>query len=93
MTAVDPGRLARAIHLDVESNGAGEWSVTGGRGRHCVTIGERGTICDCADSDLHPELACKHRLAVALVRLPAEVREALRELVPVRTSRRVRRVA
>jgi hypothetical protein len=89
MTAVDPGRLARAIHLDVEPTGAGIWSVTGGRTAHVVTRAG----CDCVDGEVHPEQICKHRLAVVLARLSAEIREALRELVPSKRAETRRPVA
>lgn len=75
---VDPGRLARALHLEAGEIGAGQWTVTGGRRPHVVTAG----ACDCIDSEMHPNVECKHRLAVTLAALPAEMRVALRELVP-----------
>ena len=78
MMHVEPGRLVRAVHLEVGEIGGGQWTVTGGRQTHLVTT----EACDCIDSEMHPNVECKHRLAVRLAVLPAEIREALRALVP-----------
>lgn len=82
MPAVDPSRLARAVHLDVTEATPGSWTVSGGRSTHRVSKAQDGTVCDCVDSQVHPELVCKHRLAVRLSRLPPELRVGLRAIVP-----------
>jgi hypothetical protein len=85
---IDPQRLARAVHLEVEVCGAARWIVSGGKQVHTVT----GAECDCQDSALRPGAVCKHRLAVQLARLPAEMREALRLVAPAKAAgRQVRR--
>ncbi len=83
MTA-DFERLARAIHLDVETiaNGDG-WIVTGGSGSHLVS----GSACDCIDFGVRGT-PCKHLLAVALRRGDPDVLETLRLLVPLPRRRR-----
>jgi hypothetical protein len=80
-----PARLARAVHLDAEPQGAGTWRVIGGAAAHVVTMTAAGaTVCDCRDSAVHAG-RCKHRLAVALLALDADARAVLRELVPLPT--------
>lgn len=83
MMRVERGRLARAVHLEVEALGARQWAVTGGRERHLVTT----EGCDCVDSGVHLGIVCKHQLAIGLVCLPVEVLNALRALVPVQRAR------
>jgi hypothetical protein len=69
----------------------GRWSVRGGRAVHVVTLDAGRLRCDCVDGEMHPAVACKHRLAVALHRLPVPIRESLAALVPL--PRRARRKA
>ena len=85
---VDPRRLARAIHLDAVQVAPGRWIITGGRARHVVATDSSSARCECHDATMR-RAVCKHRLAVALHRLPAPVRAALRLLVP--RPRRARR--
>jgi len=86
--AVDPARLARAVHLRAEPLGQGLWRVTGGDAPHLVDI-ETGS-CDCVDYRLLGT-RCKHVLAVRLAVLEPETRGALRDVVPM--PKRVRRTA
>lgn len=88
---VDRPRLQRAAHLTVERLAPGQYRVSGGAGVHLVTILATGPRCDCVDGQMHPAVACKHRLAVALRRLPAPICAALRDVVPL--PRRARRKA
>lgn len=46
VTAIDPMRLARAVHLDVHQVAEAEWVVSGGRARHVVTLEPSGALCD-----------------------------------------------
>lgn len=80
---VDPARLARAVHLEAESLGAGRWRVRGGAAPHIVEVAIRVRRCDCQDARRHPG-SCKHVLRVALEALPREVLTALRAVVPDR---------
>jgi hypothetical protein len=73
--SVDPARVARALHLDVEPLGPGAYRVSGGREPHVV----RGTDCDCADARFHRG-PCKHRIAIHVATLHPAVRSALRKI-------------
>lgn len=75
---LDPARLHRALFLDAERIGDGLWSVRGGAAPHSVTP----DACDCYDFTMHPDADCKHRLAVRLSALDAELLDGLRALVP-----------
>ena len=77
--AIDPGRLRRAVHLDAERQPDGSWRVSGGKGAHIVAADGGG--CDCTDYGVRQAL-CKHRLAVHLAALDADVLGALRLVVP-----------
>jgi hypothetical protein len=79
---VDLARLQRAAHLVAVPLAPGRWSVRGGRAMHVVTLDAGRLRCDCVDGQMHPAVACKHRLAVALHRLPEPIRAALRDVVP-----------
>ena len=73
MSTIDPGRVRRALHLDVQPTEDG-WLVTGGSAPHVV----RGRVCDCADARFHRG-PCKHRVATYLhLQLDPRVRDALR---------------
>lgn len=85
---VDPVRVARALHLEVEGTAPDRWQVTGGEAAHEVARTAAGVFCDCVDARRGQDAPCKHRLAVVLARLPVEVREALRALVPPPVRRR-----
>lgn len=75
---VDPGRVRRALVLDVQELEDGTFVVHGGGEPHHV----RGRECDCPDSLYRPDRVCKHRLSVYLARqLDERVRAALREAV------------
>lgn len=75
---VDPGRVRRALALDVDELEDGSFVVRGGSIPHHV----RGTECDCPDSVYRPDRVCKHRLSVYLARqLDERVRQALREAI------------
>ncbi len=79
---IDAGRLRRAIHLEVLVVGAGAWEVLGGRQGHRVEKRGGRLCCDCQDAMARPGVHCKHVIAIHLSRLPQEVRDGLRELVP-----------
>lgn len=82
---VDGQRLARAAHLAVVRIAADRYRVTGGSAEHVVQLVNGRLRCDCEDAVRHASSAtvCKHRLAVALHRLPAPIVAALRDLVPL----------
>jgi hypothetical protein len=87
VTAVDAGRLARAVHLEAEVHGPGLWVVRGGRMPHRVEREGDRLVCDCVDADMNLNRPCKHVLAVQLRRLPEPIRMALREVVVVKAPR------
>lgn len=76
---IDPGRLLRALRLEVERLRPGCYRVTGGDEPHLVQVGDDGRwACDCTDSAMRPSAVCKHRLAVYVWRrLAPSVRAAL----------------
>lgn len=81
------GRLARALHLQVDRKGD-FWHVSGGVGVHVVNAD--ATSCDCADFVIRGAL-CKHRVAIQLRLGNPDAIAALRELVPPpNRSRRTR---
>jgi len=81
--AVDPARLARAIHLEVQRLAGQVYRVSGGARPHRVTVAPHGMIaCDCWDAATRPG-RCKHALAVRVLRLDPDLRAALRVLVAV----------
>ena len=61
---VDPGRLLRALALEVETLGPDTYRVTGGRERHTVTTDNVPWRCDCPDGAYRPSIRCKHVVAV-----------------------------
>lgn len=75
---IDYERLKRALRLTVQSSSGGCYTVTGGRGVHTVDPQQRS--CDCLDHRVRAGVVCKHRLAVQLAALDAELVAALREL-------------
>jgi hypothetical protein len=85
----DSARLARAVHLVVESIGTETWRVSGGVTDHVVT----GDRCDCTDYLVRGG-RCKHILSVMLFTGDREVLYALREVVPLPSrSRRARAIS
>lgn len=75
---IDPGRLQRAVWLDVRKLDAETWEVTGGTAPHTVS---RMVGCDCLDAAYNPDAECKHILAIRLARAGPDVLAGLRELV------------
>lgn len=73
MTAIDPGRLRRAVHLDARPLPGGGW-----------TVGERTVRprhgCTCPDRQIRGP-GCKHELAVRLSGLDDGILAALRQVV------------
>ena len=68
MTAIDPGRLARSLYLDVRPLHDGDvYEVSGGASPHVVRSTADGLVCDCADARFYRG-ECKHALAVTLWR-------------------------
>ncbi len=79
---VDPGRLLRALDLEVETLGPYTYRIAGGREPHTVTTDRVPWRCDCPDSAYRPGIRCKHVVAVYFARqLAAPVRRALRQAV------------
>ena len=87
---IDPGRLARAIHLDCQRVKPDVWLVSGAAADHTVEVVAGGVRCGCMDSTVRGP-GCKHELAVRLHAGDPEVVLALRRLVA--PPRRLRRVA
>ena len=86
-TTIDPGRLARAVWLDVEPEGFQRYVVTGGADGHVVEISGGWVRCDCPDFAIRGD-ACKHALAVSLTCGAPDVVRALRELIAEPAQRR-----
>ena len=90
---MDPARLSRAVHLEVEEVGPRRYAVTGGASPHVVTVGGDGALrCDCTDYAVHGgAVGCKHVLAVRLRLADTDVLAALRQVVPMpkRSKRKV----
>lgn len=78
--AVDPRRLARAVHLKCHRETAGRYVVSGGAQAHVVEFGD-DPRCDCVDFQVHGG-GCKHLLRVRMARGDAAIVEALGLLVP-----------
>ena len=72
-------RLARALYLTCEREGAGLYRVSGGAESHAVTLGE-DPRCDCTDYAVRGG-PCKHLLRARLARGDSEVIKALQLLV------------
>lgn len=87
---IDPGRLRRALFLDLERVDTDVYRVFGGASAHIVSL-DHG--CDCADHNWRGQENCKHVLRVLLDQGDRHVIEALRMLVDVPTVVRQRRRA
>lgn len=87
-TAVDPRRLARALYLECQREGADVYRVWGGAESHTVDVGEV-TRCDCVDFTMHGA-GCKHLLRVMLAQGDDEVLRTLQMLVPFPRAQRDR---
>ncbi len=81
MSAIDVGRLARAVHLDCRRVAPDRYLVTGGRDDHMVDIDGGYVRCDCFDAQRNGD-GCKHALCVRLHHGDSDVVNALRQLVP-----------
>ena len=77
--SLDLRRLARALYLTCEREGAGLYRVSGGAESHAVRLGD-DPPCDCADFAVRGGL-CKHLLRARLARGDAKVIKALQLLV------------
>ncbi len=87
--AIDPSRLARAIHLDCKRMNPSSFRVSGGATDHIVAVANGEVRCDCYDAQYHGD-GCKHSLLVRLIAGDADVVLALRKLIaPPRQLRRV----
>ena len=81
MSALDPVRVCKAIHLDAISRDDVTWHVTGVDSFHFVSVGDSGLLCDCRDFAIRGG-PCKHILRVGLANGDREVLSALRLLIP-----------
>ncbi len=82
--AIDAGRLQRAIWLDAERCGDGQYRISGGAAVHLVELyGENGPICDCRDFLWRGDV-CKHLLLSRLLEGDVEVVWALRAIIKPR---------
>lgn len=81
MTALDPVRVSRAVHLDATPQDDTTGRVTSADSFHLVNIGDSGPLCDCRDFAIRGG-PCKHVIAVGLANGDRQVLEALRRLVP-----------
>lgn len=88
MSAIDAGRLARAVWLNCQPVAPGRFLVSGGVDDHLVEVDGGYVYCDCEDSQRVGD-ACKHGLACRLHCGDPTVVLALRMLV-ARPSRAVR---
>ena len=81
-TAIEPGRLRRAVFLDVVRLGPGRrYLVSGGARSHVLELDtDDGRLCDCEDH-LWRNLVCKHILACQLREGDVETIAALRAIV------------
>jgi hypothetical protein len=79
---IDLVRLAKAVHLSVQHQGDGVFTVTGGASPHTVD----GESCDCDDHRIRGG-RCKHILATLLHQGDPEVLARLRDLVPQERKR------
>ena len=89
-TTIDPTRLARAVHLDVQRMTPDSFRVSGGQQDHTVVVSVGDVGCDCVDSSVRGP-GCKHELCVRLHCGDGDVVKALRALVA--QPQRLRRVA
>ena len=81
MSAIDPNRLARAVHLDCDRISLNQYLVTGGTADHVVTVQDGRVWCHCIDSQWKGD-NCKHSLVTRLTCGDPLVAKALRMLVP-----------
>ena len=81
MTALDPVRVMKAIHLDATPQDDTTWRVTSADSFHVVSVGDSGLLCDCRDFAIRGG-PCKHILRVALANGDREVIDSLRLLIP-----------
>lgn len=88
--ALDPARVARAVHLVCAMDGP-DYVVRGGAAPHRVTVTAGVLVCDCADAMYRPGVECAHALRVRLMRGDAELIAALQMVVAVPKRRRRRR--
>lgn len=82
-TPIDPGRMLRALRLDVAREGPGVYRVSGGEKPHTVRLRDLGGgwSCDCVDATRMGN-QCKHVLASILhARLDSPILAALRQVV------------
>ena len=81
MTALDPVRVMKAIHLDAVPRDDTTWRVTSTDSFHLVSVGDSGLLCDCRDFAIRGG-PCKHILRVGLANGDRTVIDALRLLIP-----------
>ena len=81
MTALDPVRVMKAIHLDAVPRDDTTWRVTSADSFHLVSVGDSGLLCDCRDFAIRGG-PCKHILRVGLANGDRTVIDALRLLIP-----------
>ena len=91
-TEIDPGRLSKAVWLDVEPEGFERYLVTGGADDHLVVVDGGYVNCGCEDSQRVGD-NCKHSLATRLICGDPVVAVALRTLVDEPARRRKVRAA
>ncbi len=86
---IDPGRVARALSLEVERIPDGRVLVTSDHGGRVVDLGaDPGERCLCEDATFnHPPL-CKHEIAAELLEVRPEILDALRLMIPPVDRRR-----
>ncbi len=87
---IDPGRLQRAVWLDVQRVKPDTFRVSGGAADHIVAVVNGEVRCDCYDAQYRGG-GCKHSLIVRLIAGDQSVVKALRQLVAA--PRRLRRIA
>ena len=81
MSAIDVGRLRRAIWLEVQPVAPGRYLVRGGSQDHVVEVDGGLVTCHCPDAERTGD-SCKHSLALQLRSGDGEVVDSLRMLVP-----------
>ena len=81
MTALDPVRVMKAVHLDAVPRDNTTWRVTSADSFHLVSFGDSGPLCDCRDFAIRGG-PCKHVIRVGLANGDREVISALRQLIP-----------
>jgi len=86
------GRLARAIHLDVERVSDHRYRVTGGSRPHEVDL-TRSPECGCEDATFQKVYACQHLMACMLAEGDRDCLRSLRYWVARPGARRLVRTA